>query len=254
MQALINLLFIHGWATDSFVWEGQIAELSKYFSCQALDLPGHGSNKTWNGTTLRPAINHVLDYARNLDPKNSTVGIGWSLGGQVLLDTAALMPELFKGLVLVGTTTSFIKRDHCAYGQRPGVVRRMKKDLQQSFIPSLNRFYQLNFTDTELKTEEARRFVAHYASVSANFHKESVIAGLDALVDANLETQLQNIDMPTLIIHGTGDNIISFEAGKALANSIPGARLELIDGSGHAPFLTKRKLCNTILRDFLKQI
>lgn len=249
-----NLLFIHGWAADSFVWEGQVDELSNYFSCKSIDLPGHGGKGIWGEATLRPAVDHVLDNIQGLDSKKGIVGIGWSLGGQILLDMAAQMPGLFKGLVLIGTTPSFIKRDNSTYGQRPGVVRRMKKDLQQGFVPTLNRFYPLNFTDAELKTKEARNFIDHYKAASENFHRESLLSGLDALSGTNLEAQLKSITVPTLIAHGTGDTVVSPDAGRQLAKHIPDARLELFDSTGHAPFITKREHFNTILTGFLKRI
>ena len=46
--------------------------------------------------------------------------------------------------------------------------------------------------------------------------------------------QLSQLDVPTLVIHGTVDPILPFEHGKALADAIPGAQLLAMDRVGHA--------------------
>ncbi len=45
--------------------------------------------------------------------------------------------------------------------------------------------------------------------------------------------ELRTIEAPTLAIHGTDDKLLPPAGGRAVADAIPGARLELIDGMGH---------------------
>lgn len=44
---------------------------------------------------------------------------------------------------------------------------------------------------------------------------------------------LSSVEVPTLVIHGTGDPLFSPEHGEALAKEIPGARLLWLEGAGH---------------------
>jgi pimeloyl-ACP methyl ester carboxylesterase len=44
---------------------------------------------------------------------------------------------------------------------------------------------------------------------------------------------LRQLDLPTLVIHGTGDPLVQPEAGQATAAAIAGADLVLIEGMGH---------------------
>ncbi len=39
--------------------------------------------------------------------------------------------------------------------------------------------------------------------------------------------------MPTLVVHGLEDNLVSPDRGRELAALIPGAKLELIEACGH---------------------
>lgn len=44
---------------------------------------------------------------------------------------------------------------------------------------------------------------------------------------------LAQIDIPTVVIHGTGDRLVPVENGKRMAEVVPGAELVLIEGMGH---------------------
>jgi pimeloyl-ACP methyl ester carboxylesterase len=44
---------------------------------------------------------------------------------------------------------------------------------------------------------------------------------------------LEDIRVPTLVLHGTTDPLFPLEHGRSLARIIPGARLVELDGVGH---------------------
>lgn len=50
--------------------------------------------------------------------------------------------------------------------------------------------------------------------------------------------ELKKLDLPTMVIHGDSDPLVTLESGKEVANTIPGAELQIIEGMGHA-FSTK---------------
>ena len=54
------------------------------------------------------------------------------------------------------------------------------------------------------------------------------------LASGNRKDRLGSVRAPTLVIHGIVDPLVKVEAGKDTAASIPGAKLLLIDGMGHA--------------------
>ncbi|HEY4344762.1 MAG TPA: alpha/beta hydrolase [Parvibaculum sp.] len=53
------------------------------------------------------------------------------------------------------------------------------------------------------------------------------------VTDGNRVDRLKTVRLPFLVIHGKADPILVAEGGVDTANSVPGARLELIDGMGH---------------------
>jgi pimeloyl-ACP methyl ester carboxylesterase len=55
-----------------------------------------------------------------------------------------------------------------------------------------------------------------------------------ALNSGNRKPRLASVKAPTLVIHGAIDPLIPIEHGRDTAASIPGARLLMIEGMGHA--------------------
>ena len=53
------------------------------------------------------------------------------------------------------------------------------------------------------------------------------------LSQSNRVPELQQLDLPCLVIHGTADPLVPVEGGKDTASAIPGAELWLVEGMGH---------------------
>ena len=256
-----KILFIHGWATDGAVWERQVSALTGEYRCRTVALPGHGGcyGSAWTEPTLAPAVDSLLrsleENAREDDTaEEGVVAVGWSLGGQVILQAAHLKPEYFRGVVLVGATPCFVRRDDFAWGQSKGATRRMAKDLGREMSSTLNGFYTLNFTEKELESEAAEGFIAYYSSRSASFHKGSILSSLAALINTDIREEVQKIEAPTLIIHGDSDSVVPPGAGTFLADVIPQARLEIFNETGHAPFITQAARFNSVVKCFVEEL
>jgi pimeloyl-ACP methyl ester carboxylesterase len=54
------------------------------------------------------------------------------------------------------------------------------------------------------------------------------------LSSGNRKPALRNVRIPTLVIHGTVDPLVRPAAGRDTAEAVPGARLVMIEGMGHA--------------------
>lgn len=84
--------------------------------------------------------------------------------------------------------------------------------------------------DAELR-DEARKGIVR------GFYPQGAARQMAAMVVSppSLEV-LAQVDVPTLVLHGSVDPLISVEGGKSVASLVPGARLEIIEGMGHVLF------------------
>ena len=84
---------------------------------------------------------------------------------------------------------------------------------------------------------------------------QNVMARRLALLETfDVADQLWRIDVPTLVLAGSRDVIVPPARQRALAEAIPGARFELIDGAGHVAFLTHRNEVTRRVRKLLRTL
>ncbi|MFQ5442008.1 MAG: alpha/beta fold hydrolase [Thermodesulfobacteriota bacterium] len=250
-----NFFFIHGWATDTHVWKGTAEEIAEGKNIINLNLPGHGGTSKWALPTLDPALAEVVKKISTL-PDRSIIGVGWSLGAQVLLAAASRVEKKISGLVLVGATPCFVSKADYPAGQSPALVKRMIMDMRKDPEATVKRFYALNFTDEEIATPGAKGFMEYYkypgpvtcaeegagpAGCFPAFRYEEITRALEAIYNTDLRGILKGLDLPVLLIHGTKDSVTPFGAGEYLADNIKDAALERFDKAGHAPFITERE-------------
>jgi len=65
---------------------------------------------------------------------------------------------------------------------------------------------------------------------------------------------LENVRVPTLVVHGTADRVVPFSRhGAELARRIPGAELLAVDGGDHVAIFTHREMIAPRVRAFLAE-
>ncbi len=255
------MLFIHGWATDSAVWDEQAERFGGSFDVLNMNLPGHGGEERWNEPNLEAALREVGRRVNGFIDR-SVIGIGWSLGAQVLIEAAARRAMTFHSLILVGATPCFVRTDGFPWGQPRALVKRMVLDMRKGPVATLKRFYSLNFTEGESGTEGVRGFINRYAPSPLNgpafqaaraplFKHPEVTTALEALYNIDIRGSLAKIEVPTLVIHGGKDGICPAEAGEYLASNLKNAELKVFNGSGHAPFITRPAEFHEAVEEFL---
>ena len=76
---------------------------------------------------------------------------------------------------------------------------------------------------------------------------------MDILLDTDLRTQLPRLEQPVLLIHGNRDTLAPADASRWMATQLPNARLHVIEGASHAPFLSHPDTFMQTLQAFLKE-
>lgn len=164
--------------------------------------------------------------------------VGLSMGGGIAQEVALESPDRVRSLTLISTTAVGPSaegldlppmRDELAAvfaaEQEPDWSDRATAvdALVDSFRPYAG---SLPFDEAELRATAERVVDRSTSLASANNH---------VVVDSGDETtgKLEDLAVPTLVIHGTEDPLFPLPHGAALARLIPGARLLTIDRMGH---------------------
>jgi pimeloyl-ACP methyl ester carboxylesterase len=63
-----------------------------------------------------------------------------------------------------------------------------------------------------------------------------IMAQMQAVAAHDTSARLPGLRTPTLVVHGTQDQLLPVENGRLIASLIPGAQLEILEGLGHMFF------------------
>jgi pimeloyl-ACP methyl ester carboxylesterase len=75
-----------------------------------------------------------------------------------------------------------------------------------------------------------------------------------AVQDFDVSDRLDELTLPTMVMHGTGDRVVPPENGKLLAESLPNSRYLTLNDAPHLFFIEEFQQVNEHLHLFLKDV
>jgi 3-oxoadipate enol-lactonase len=241
------LLLIQGMSGNTAHWgERFLAALEPSFELVAYDHRSVGQSSPVEG---RFAIADLADDAvglmRELGIERAHV-LGISMGGMVAQELAVGHAQMVRSLVL-----------GCTYpggeGARltdPAVMQRLaepvlsgdgERALRVGWEANVSAAVAGDAASWQLFREAAAQ---HPAALPV------LLAQLQAVQSHDASTRLAQVSAPTLVVHGTEDEILPSANGRLIAELIPGARLELLDGVGHMFWWEQPERTAALIRDF----
>ena len=220
------LLLVQGLGFDRSGWGPATDRLAERFEVLVFDNRGIGESDAPPGPysveMLASDAFQVLDEA---GIERAHVA-GASLGGMVAQHLAAVHPDRVDRLVLICTTPG---------GELALPVPEQTLALLAE-APSLDRATAIaKFTRNALSPSAPGELVAHLVSlrlrklqpVEAWYAQAAAGAAFDG------SAQLDRIAAPTLVLHGSADNVVDVRTAQVLGERIGDARVEIFDGLGH---------------------
>jgi len=248
------LVLLHGWCMSSAVWRFQFAKLSMAYRVIAPDLAGHGrSAPSVAGYSFEGLAADVVALFRHLDLRDALLG-GWSMGAQVALAACGHLTARLAGLVLIGATPRFTAAPDFPWGLAPVEAQGMGVKLRRNAQRAREGFTTRMFAPGELADPAlADRVRALLGDVPIP-EMDVALHSLQALADADQRPLLPHIGLPTLIVNGDQDRICLPGASDYLAQQIPFSSRQVMQGCGHAPFLTRSGEFYSCLVDFGRRV
>jgi pimeloyl-ACP methyl ester carboxylesterase len=153
---------------------------------------------------------------------------GISEGGPMSLHFAAAHPERTTALVLYGSFPRFIAAPDWPYGKSRAEVDEWLKEVDTSWGQgALADWFAPSHSGDERFRKGWGRFLRAGASPGMGR------ALFEALTQMDCRAILGDIRVPTLVLHRTGDQVASVEAGREMAARIPDARFVELPGDDH---------------------
>jgi pimeloyl-ACP methyl ester carboxylesterase len=233
------VILSHGYGATGRMWDGQRRTIGDRYRLITWDMRGHGQTESPENPAQYSTELTVADIRAlltSLGAGRAVVG-GLSLGGYMSLAFYLAHPEMVEALIICDSGPGYRNADaRNAWNQR---ANERAGNLEARGLEALGG-----------RSREVRDALGHHKSAQGLAH---AARGMLVQQDARVIDGLASIRVPTLII--VGDHDTPFLAPcEYMAKKIPGARLEVISGAGHASNLDQPEAFDRALLGFLDSL
>lgn len=255
-----TLIFIHGLGHSRLAWMKNLNELSKYYHCIAIDLPGYGQSSDslsypYGMGFYAEVIFHLI---QELGLKKVSL-VGHSMGGQIAITFALNYPKLLKSLVLCASAGFEVFQPWEKVFFRSAM---MFMDFVVDEEQSLNQVIESSFYEMPNSAHNyLKKLVEQMRQKDKKRYRKIMEQSISGMLDEPVFNRLSEIICPVQILFGNRDGFIPNRlihpvSTKVIAENavekILDAHLEMIPFCGHFLQWEKSEVVNSIIKEFLR--
>ena len=237
------LVFANALGTDFRIWDGVVAHLPAGLRILRYDMRGHGLTTATEGPYYMGDL--VADAAGLMESvgMKDAVFVGLSIGGVVAQGLAAERLDLLRAIVLSNTAAKIGTPD--SWARRIATVRA--EGIAAIAEGILGLWFSKKFHETRAEELAGWRHML----------TRTPVAGYTGCCAAMAETDLRDstarLALPTLVLAGSEDGSTPPDLVRETAESIAGARFEVIRGAGHIPCVETPETMTALIAAFLEE-
>lgn len=219
------VILVHGVGVSSRYLVPTGERLAPFYRVYAPDLPGFGrSDKPDHILNIPELTDALVGWMTQAGPERATF-LGNSMGCQVIVDLAARYPQKIANAVLVGPTLDPKARS---------LLRQIGRGVRDLFGEPI-RYWPLLAMD-------------YWIAGPLRTVHTLALAVRDPVVD-----KLPRVQVPTLVVRGSGDPIASEDWVEKMVRLLPRGRLVVLDGVQHVANYTAPRRLVSMTRAFLEE-
>lgn len=250
------VILIHGWPLSHQSWEGQIRILvEEGFRVIAYDRRGFGkSSQPWGDYDYTTLAGDLRQLILHLDLKDVTL-VGFSMGGGEVVRyfTEFGADRISKAALIASIIPLVAQKDDNPSGVPQKALDEILDALKTDRLGFLKEFHE-NFYNFKKNAEGVSEANLEFDfSVASHASPIATIKAAEAWAGTDFREELENVVVPTLIVHGDEDNIVPFKtSAEQAAKGIADNKYHLIEGAPHGLNLTHGDQLSKLLLDFLR--
>lgn len=236
------VVFINSLGTDFRIWDETVSRLAGECATLVYDKRGHGLSDL--GKAQPSIATHAADLAALLDHLaiRRAVICGLSIGGLITLQLYASRPDLVQAMILsdtahkIGTAQSWSERIELT--ETRGIAAFADSVMEKWFTQAFH--------------AERADELAGYRNMLVRQPVAGYVAACNALANADLTETARGVSVPALCVVGDQDGSTPPALVRSLADLVPGARYEVIEGAGHIPCVEQPETFTALVSAFIR--
>jgi pimeloyl-ACP methyl ester carboxylesterase len=243
------LLLICGLGNDLTSWALQVPDFSRSHRVICFDNRGSGRTDAPDMPYSIPMLaEDTIGLMDALGIEKAHV-LGVSMGGYIAEELAMAYPGRVISLVLATTSVG-------PYLLKISLLRSWVRQALEDMSPMTYFQIMLPFMFNDRCFEEpgvlemAVGTIAGHSSTPPNI----LARQMTACAEHDARDRIRRIAVPTLVLAGKEDPFVPFSLSQELADSIPGARLKILEGLGHGFSASMAERFNRAVLEFLDQV
>ncbi len=251
------VILTHGWPLDADSWDAQAMALAQAgFRAIAYDRRGFGrSGQPWSGYDYDSLADDLADVMKATGADHDATIVGFSMGGGEI--ARYMSRHGGAGLIAAGLVSSVVPYMLRTDDNPDGVPQSMFDQIRDGILQDRAKFFRRQFAPQFYGVG----YISHPVSddvldwstgLAMMAGLKPTIACLEAFSRTDFRPDLPAFRVPTLIVHGTGDQTVPIDAsGRAAARGIAGSQLVEYDGEPHGLNVTAADRLTSDLLTFL---
>lgn len=251
------VILIHGWPLSHQAWEGQINEIVEAgYRCIAYDRRGFGiSSEPWESYDYSTLASDLHEIIEQLDLEDVII-VGFSMGGgevvRYLTDYGS--DKIAKAALISSIIPLVAQKDDNPNGVPQEALNDIMTALKDNRVAFLKDFHKNFYNFDENKDRMTEANLEYDFSIASHASPNATVKAANSWATTDFRSELKNVTVPTLIVHGDADNIVPIQtSAEQAAKGINNNEYHIIKGGPHGLNLTHKKELNKILLEFLKK-
>lgn len=246
------MMFSHGFGCDQHMWRYVAPAFESTHKTILFDHVGAGKSDLLSYVPekygdLDGYATDIVEIARELKLQD-IIFVGHSVSALIGIIAAVKAPELFKSLVLVGPSPSYINDGDYTGGFTRAQIEELLESLDNNHLGwsiSMAPVIVANPDRKELGDELANSFCRTDPTILKHFAETTFLSDKRHI--------LTDLNVPTLIMQCSNDVIAPEVVGAYMHEHIKGSRLVQMEATGHCPNLSAPDETIAVIKDFINE-
>jgi pimeloyl-ACP methyl ester carboxylesterase len=247
------VVFAHAWALNGDMWSYQLTDLmTAGYRCITYDRRGHGrSDRPPTGYDIDTLADDLAAVIEGLDLSDITL-IGHSMGaGEVVRYLTRHGAGRVARVVLSGTVTPMLLQGP---DNPDGIPEEVVAQVRSVMLRDIGDWMEISGKAEYFSGEHrvSQELMDWTLNTIAAVPLPILTQTSDSFLRADFRSELTELTVPTLLIHGSADASMPIElTARKSAALIPDCHVVTIDGAGHGLYLSEAPRYNAALLEFI---